>query len=54
MTWCGRHPAVARLTGDYTKKVRVPDAAMAQYNARLGRSETLPKYIVDPENWTTG
>jgi transposase len=44
MTWCGRHPRVERLMGVYAKKVSVPGAEMGRYNARLERSETLPKY----------
>jgi transposase len=46
MTWWGAHPVVERLTGVYTKKVRVSNAEMAQVNARLERSETLPKYDI--------
>jgi transposase len=46
MTWRGWHPVVERLTGVYAKKVSVPEAEMGLYNARLERSETLPKYDI--------
>jgi transposase len=46
MTWKGLHPTVERLLGPYATKVRVPAAEMKTYNARLERSETLPKYDI--------
>ena len=44
MTWKGRHPTVKRLDGAYPDGVRVPAKEMKQYEARLQRSATLPKY----------
>jgi hypothetical protein len=46
MTWRKRHPAVERLPGAYSGKVRVPKAEMKTYNDRLERSATLPKYDI--------
>jgi len=52
MTWKKMHPTVERLPGEYAKKVRVPKTEMKKYNARLERSETLPKYdiTIRPKN----
>lgn len=46
MTWKGRHPTVKRLHGQYPDGVRVPRKEMKQYEARLERSATLPKYDI--------
>jgi len=46
MTWLGRHPVVERLEGDYPNGVRVPKKEMQEYEARLKRSATLPKYDI--------
>ena len=46
MTWKGRHPTVKRLHGVYPDGVRVPAKEMKQYEARLERSATLPKYDI--------
>lgn len=46
MTWCKQHPRVVKLEGTYATKVRVSKAEMKEYNARLERSETLPKYDI--------
>jgi hypothetical protein len=46
MTWKGMHPSVEALLGPYPKKVSVPAKEMEAYNARLQRSETLPKYEI--------
>jgi transposase len=46
MLWRGKHPVVERLTQSYAKKVRVSNREMEQYNARLERSTTLPKYDI--------
>ena len=46
MLWRGRHPTVEHLTGIYPKKVSVPAEEMKEYNARLQRSATLPKYDI--------
>jgi hypothetical protein len=46
MTWCGQHPRVARIDKTYPKKVRVSKAEMKIHNARLERSDTLPKYDI--------
>ena len=49
MTWKGRHPMVRRLHGAYPDGVRVPAREMKQYEARLQRSATLPKYDITIE-----
>ena len=46
MRWKGRHPTVKRLHGVYPDGVRVPAKEMKQYEARLERSATLPKYDI--------
>jgi Rhodopirellula transposase DDE domain len=46
MTWKGLHPTVMRLHGQYPDGVRVPRKEMKQYEARLERSATLPKYDI--------
>jgi transposase len=46
MTWKGVHPTVERLEGSYAKSVRVPAKEMKNWNARLERSATLPKYDI--------
>jgi hypothetical protein len=46
MKWKGRHPTVKRLHGTYPDGVRVPAKERKQYEARLQRSETLPKYDI--------
>ena len=46
MRWKGRHPMVKRLHGPYPDGVRVPAKEMKQYEARLQRSVTLPKYDI--------
>jgi Rhodopirellula transposase DDE domain len=46
MVWKGRHPTVKRLHGEYPDGVRVPAAEMKEYEARLERSSTLPKYDI--------
>ena len=46
MLWRGKHPQVEQLTGSYPKKVSVSDEEMQEYNARLERSATLPKYDI--------
>jgi hypothetical protein len=43
MTWKGQHPMVKRLHGEYPDGVRVAAKEMKGYEARLQRSETLPK-----------
>ena len=56
MKWKGRHPTVKRLDGDYPNGVCVAAKEMKEYEARLERSATLPKYditikpkITDPQ-----
>ena len=51
MTWKGLHPTVKRLHGVYPDGVRVAAKEMRQYEARLRRSATLPKYdiIIKPK-----
>jgi Rhodopirellula transposase DDE domain len=46
MTWKGRHPIVKRLHGKYPDGVRVAAKEMKEYEARLERSATLPKYDI--------
>jgi hypothetical protein len=46
MTWKGLHPTVKRLHGAYPDGVRVPAQEMKEYEARLQRSATLPKYDI--------
>ena len=46
MTWKGQHPAVKRLHGIYPDGVRVAAKEMKLIEARLQRSETLPKYDI--------
>ena len=46
MTWKGLHPTVKRLHGEYPDGVRVSAKEMKQYQARLQRSVTLPKYDI--------
>ena len=46
MTWKKMHPTVELLPGDYATKVRVPRNEMKQYECRLERSATLPKYDI--------
>ena len=46
MTWKGRHPTVRCLPGAYPDGVRVAAKEMKQYEARLQRSATLPKYDI--------
>jgi hypothetical protein len=46
MTWCGRHPVVKRLDGDYADGITVSNKEWKQYEARLERSKTLPKYDI--------
>ena len=46
MSWKGRHPTVKRLYGVYPAGVRVAAQEMKQYEARLQRSATLPKYDI--------
>jgi Rhodopirellula transposase DDE domain len=46
MTWKGQHPIVKCLHGNYPDGVRVARKEMKQYEARLQRSPTLPKYDI--------
>ena len=46
MTWCGRHPTVKRLHGEYPDGVRISKKDMKPYEARLERATTLPKYDI--------
>jgi hypothetical protein len=46
MTWKGRHPVVKRLHGHYPAGVRLSKKEMKPYEARLQRSEALPKYDI--------
>ena len=53
MTWKGLHPTVRRLHGAYADGVRVAAQEMKQYEARLQRSATLPKYDITIKPRTT-
>ena len=46
MTWNGVHPVVHLVKKVYKKGVTLSDADMAQYAARIERSNTLPKWDV--------
>ena len=46
MTWCGRHPTLKRLHGEYPDGVRLTKKDMQPYEARLERSQALPKYDI--------
>ena len=46
MTWKGSHPTVRQLDGVYPDGVRVPAKEMKSIEARLQRSENLPKYDI--------
>jgi len=46
MTWKGMHPVVKRLHGLYPEGVRLTKKEMKPYEARLQRSQTLPKYDI--------
>jgi len=46
MKWKGTHPVVERLAGSYANNVRVSAKEMKDWNARLERSATLPKYDI--------
>ena len=52
-SWMKRHPVVKRLEGDYAEGVRLSKKEMKPYEARLLRSETLPKYdiTIKPLAW---
>jgi Rhodopirellula transposase DDE domain len=46
MKWKGGHPTVQRLDGEYPNGVRVAAKETKEYEARLERSATLPKYDI--------
>ena len=46
MTWCKKHPTVKYLHGDYPTGVKLSKAEMQPIEARLKRSDTLPKYDI--------
>ena len=46
MSWCGQHPALKRLHGEYPDGVRLTKKEMKPYEARLERSKALPKYDI--------
>jgi Rhodopirellula transposase DDE domain len=53
MTWKRQHPRVKRLHGVYSDGIRVAAKEMKQYEARLQRSATLPKYDITIKPRTT-
>jgi hypothetical protein len=54
MTWRKRHPVVKRLEGDYAEGVRLSKKEMRPYEARLLRSEALPKYDITIQPLASG
>ena len=46
MTWCGQHPTLKRLHGEYPDGVRLSKKEMKPYEARLERSKALSKYDI--------
>jgi hypothetical protein len=46
MNWKGQHPTVKRLAGEYRDGIRLSKKEMKPYEARLERSELLPKYDI--------
>jgi Rhodopirellula transposase DDE domain len=46
MTWKGEHPQVQLIEQEYERGKRVDKGEMKQYEARLQRSEALPKWSV--------
>jgi hypothetical protein len=46
MSWCGAHPTLKRLHGEYPDGVRLTKKEMKPYEARLERSKALPKYDI--------
>ncbi len=46
MTWRGRHPTVTSFKGEYPGGIRLTTKEMKPYEARLQRSEALPKYDI--------
>ena len=46
MTWKGHHPTVGCIDGVYPAGVRLTAKEMRPYEARLQRSESLPKYDI--------
>jgi len=53
MTWKGDHPEVHHIDNDYTVDAPVTHREMKLLNARLERSETLPKYDITIRPKTT-
>ena len=46
MTWKGQHPTVEAQTGEYIAGVKLTRAEMKPVEARLERSQILPKYDI--------
>lgn len=46
MTWCGKHPTLKRLHGEYPAGVRISKKDMKPHEARMERSKALPKYDI--------
>jgi Rhodopirellula transposase DDE domain len=46
MIWCGQHPTVKQLHGEYLNGARLTKKEMKPYEARLERSKALPKYDI--------
>jgi Rhodopirellula transposase DDE domain len=52
MSWCGQHPTLKRLHGEYPDGIRLTKKEMKPYEARLERSKALPKYdiVIGPKH----
>lgn len=46
MSWCGQHPTLKRLNGEYPEGVRLTKKEMKPYEGRLERSKALPKHDI--------
>ena len=46
MVWCGESPTVDHLDGTWADGVKLTKKEMKPIEARLERSETLPKYDI--------
>jgi hypothetical protein len=46
MSWCGQHPTLKRLHGEYPDGMRLTKKEMKPYEARLERSKALHKYDI--------
>ena len=56
MVWKRQHPTVMQMEGDYREGIKLSKKEMKPYEARLQRSQTLPKYdiIIKPKRRKRG